>query len=73
MILRGVNFYEISYYRIPWWIVQRGQQQYFKALENLVLIKVNYAINQIYNLRGLLVQGELTEAVASYLKIKLGH
>ena len=53
--------------------MQRGQQQYFKALENLVLIKVNYAINQIYNLRGLLVQGELTEAVASYLKIKLGH
>ena len=73
MILRGANFSKISVCRVPCWIVRRGQPQYFKALENPVLIKVNYAINQIYNLRGSLVQVKLLEAIFSYLKIKLGR
>ena len=51
----------------------RGEPQYFKAPENPVLIKVNYVINQICNLRGSLVQVqvELLGAIVSYLKIKL--
>ena len=53
--------------------MRRGQPQYFKALENPVLIKVNNAINQICNLGELLVQVELPGAIASYLKIKLGR
>ena len=50
-----------------------GEPQYFKAPENPVLIKVNYVINQICNLRGSLVQVqvELLGAIVSYLKIKL--
>ena len=53
--------------------MRRGQPQYFKAPEYPVLIKVNYAIKQIYNLRGSLVQVqvELLGATVSYLKIKL--
>ena len=53
--------------------MRRGQPQYFKALENPVLIKVNYPINQICSLRGILVQVELPGAIVSYLKIKLGR
>ena len=53
--------------------MRRGQPQYFKALENTVLIKVDSAINQICNLGGLLVQVELPGATASYLKTKLGR
>ena len=48
----------------------RGQPQFFKALENPELIKVNYTINQICNLRGLIVEVELPGAIVSYLKIK---
>ena len=70
MILRGANFSKISVCRMPCWIVRRGQPQYFKALENPVLIKVNYAINQICNLRGSLEEVELPGAIVSYLKIK---
>ena len=53
--------------------MRRGEPQYFKAPENPVLIKVNYVINQICNLRGSLVQVqvELHGAIVSYLKIKL--
>ena len=53
--------------------MQRGQPQYFKGLENPILVKVNHAINQIYNLTGLLVQVELPGAAISYMKINLGH
>ena len=84
MILRGVYFYQIYVWRgahlyqicvcrMPCWIVQRGQPQYFKGLENPILVKVNHAINQIYNLTGLLVQVELPGAAISYMKTNLGH